>query len=105
MGYVAKGSYFEVRGETEIECYNIYKEPITDDGTKKSLKGLVQVYRPNGAHGSGEIIVKEQCTWEEEGEGLLQTIYENGKFFNQTTLSEIRERIKKEIEFDIKYKL
>ena len=44
---------------------------------------------------SGEYYVVQECTFEEENQGLLQTIYEDGKFFNQTTLSEIRERINK----------
>jgi len=44
--------------------------------------------------GEGSYIVKEECTKEEENEGLLQTIYEDGRFFNTTTLSEIRERIR-----------
>lgn len=39
--------------------------------------------------------VKQECTPEEENTGLLQTIYEDGSFFNQTTLTEIRERINK----------
>lgn len=30
-----------------------------------------------------------------EFQGLLQTIYENGKFYNQTTLSIIREKLNK----------
>ena len=67
------------------KTYDIYKDPVTDDGTKKSLKGLIRVNEDGS--------VKEQCTWEEEQGGILQTIYENGKFFNQTTFTEIRERI------------
>jgi hypothetical protein len=42
-------------------------------------------------------VVKQECTPEEESQGLLQTIYENGQFFNQTTLTEIRERINKNL--------
>lgn len=29
----------------DVETYDIYKDPITDDGTKKSLKGLLQVFQ------------------------------------------------------------
>lgn len=93
LGFAAKGSYFEIEVENELVGYDIYKDPATDDGTKKSLKGLMSVRQDE----NGEIYVKEQCTWEEEGEGLLQTIYENGNFYNQNTLSEIRERLKEEI--------
>ena len=38
---------------------------------------------------------KQECTPEEENQGLLQVIYEDGKFFNQTTLTEIREKLSK----------
>lgn len=38
--------------------------------------------------------VKTECTPEEESIGLLQTIYSDGKFYNQTTLDQIRERLK-----------
>ena len=37
----------------------------------------------------------EQCTDEEENNGYLQTIYENGKFYNQTTMTIIRAKIDK----------
>ena len=84
-GYAIKGAWFECDG---ID-YNIYKDPITDDGTKKSLSGLQMVYEENG-----EYYVKSNCTKEEEELGLLQLIYENGCFYNQTTLQEIRNRLK-----------
>lgn len=83
--------------------YNIYKDPITDDGTKKSLKGLLQVTNKcecteTSAIECGskckDIYVITECTLEEENEGLLQVIYEDGKFYNQVTLEEIRNRLK-----------
>ena len=83
LGYAAKGSWFEADGKG----YNIYKDPITDDGTKKSLKGLIQV--------TSDLEVKTECTWEEEAKGILQTIYEDGEFYNKTTLEEIRNNLKK----------
>lgn len=96
LGFAAKGAWFEVKngglGEDvcddctcEIKSYNIYKDPATDNGTKKSLKGLIRI--------NDDLTITEECTWVEEGQGLLQTIYEDGEFFNQTTLTEVRERI------------
>ena len=41
------------------------------------------------------IKVQTECTPEEESQGLLQVIYEDGKFYNQTTLTEVRERLLK----------
>jgi nicotinamide phosphoribosyltransferase len=86
-GYAAKGAWFQAEGVD----YNIYKDPATDNGTKKSLKGLVAVHKNE----NGEYFVKTECIPEEEADGELQVIYEDGKFNNQITLAEIRERIKK----------
>lgn len=82
LGFAAKGSWFEENGN----AHNIYKDPVTDSGLKKSLKGMVCV--------DSEFNVKQECTKEEENEGILQIIYEDGKFFNQTNMTEIRNRIK-----------
>jgi nicotinamide phosphoribosyltransferase len=84
LGFAAKGAWFETDGKG----YDIYKDPITDDGTKKSLKGLIQVVIENG-----EYQVNTQCTPEQEETGILRTIYKDGKFYNQTTLTQIREKI------------
>lgn len=37
--------------------------------------------------------VNQECSWEQEEDSELKTIYCDGKFFNQTNLTEIRERI------------
>lgn len=75
---------------THRKSYNIYKDPITDDGTKKSLKGLLCVKEDE----NGDLVCLTEQTWEQENQGWLQTIYEDGKFFNQTTLEEVRNRLK-----------
>lgn len=82
LGFAAKGAWFE----TEEAAYDIYKDPITDDGTKKSLKGLIMVDENYEVH--------TQCSTIDENRGILQTIYKNGQFFNQTTLTEIRNKTK-----------
>lgn len=101
FGFAAKGAWFEILQDGERIGFNIFKDPITDDGTKKSLKGLQMVWNNNPNCNGNEILfdgnddfqVKGECTWEEEDRGLLQVIFEDGKFFNQTTLTEIRKRI------------
>jgi nicotinamide phosphoribosyltransferase len=85
LGFAAKGAWFE----SDTETYDIYKDPITDDGTKKSLKGLIMVDENYEVH--------TQCTPEQEAAGILRTIYEDGKFYNQTSLTEIREKLKNSI--------
>jgi len=106
LGFAAKGAWFEVEENflatpESVEWgvrtvgYDIYKDPVTDDGTKKSLKGRCAVHIENG-----EYVVKIQCNEEKEKGGVLQTIYEDGKFYNQTTLTEIRERINKLVDVE-----
>lgn len=101
LGFAAKGAWFEVKEPKEYsedgldfggtkKSYNIYKDPVTDDGTKKSLKGLLHV---NWDAVKGGYFVKTECTPEEENVGLLQVIYEDGKFYNRTTLSEVRKNL------------
>lgn len=96
FGFAAKGAWFEVEesmyGEfadqglnTEKVGYDIYKDPVTDDGTKKSLKGLICVTEDH------EVLT--QCTWEQEGQGILQTIYEEGRFCSETSLTEVRNKL------------
>jgi nicotinamide phosphoribosyltransferase len=86
FGFAMKATYVEVDGVGR----EIFKDPITDDGVKKSAKGLLRV-----AGDETCFLLEDQCTWEDENSGLLKTIYLNGAFENQTTLTEIRERLKR----------
>lgn len=73
-----------------IEGRNIFKDPVTDDGTKKSATGLLWVDK----NSDGEYVLYDKVTWEGESRGYLKPIYEDGVFYNQTTLTEIRNRLK-----------
>lgn len=90
-GYAAKGAWFEILEDGVREGFNIYKDPITDDGTKKSLKGFQFVHIKDG-----EIVVTGEATEEVAFSevNLLKTIYKDGKFYNQITLEEIRQKLK-----------
>ena len=70
------------------ERREIFKDPITDDGVKKSAKGLIKVDMLNN-----EYVLLDQVSTEQENEGALQVIYENGHFVNPVSLQEIRDRI------------
>jgi nicotinamide phosphoribosyltransferase len=87
FGFAMKATYVEVNGEGR----EIFKDPITDDGTKKSATGLLSVHYLDQ---SGELILQHKCSWKEEEEGILETIYKDGKFYNETTLTEIRNKLK-----------
>lgn len=79
-GFAMKATYGEVNGIGK----EIYKDPKTDSGLKKSAKGLLQVR--NG-------ILKDQCTWEEEQDSDLQTVFKNGKLIKEFTLEEVRSNL------------
>ncbi len=81
--------------ETVVECREIFKDPVTDDGTKKSKKGLLMIGQVENPHvpENGEIWVKDQCTWEEESGGLLKTVFKDGKLTKSVTLQEIRNKL------------
>lgn len=70
----------------------IAKDPKTDT-SKKSAKGLLMIDRD----ADGNIFMKDQCTREEEQQGMLRVVYEDGKLFNVTTLEEIRALISSQI--------
>lgn len=85
-GYAMKATHGEINGVG----LDLFKDPITDDGTKKSAKGLLGVFRDLT---TGQIYCKEECSPEDEAAGLLKTIFINGKLDNLTTLAQIRSRI------------
>jgi nicotinamide phosphoribosyltransferase len=76
---------------TKIVGREIFKDPITDDGTKKSATGLLAVFKDEI---NGSYQLHDHCDWKTEKSGELQTIYHNGHFKNVTTLEEIRNRLK-----------
>ncbi len=88
FGFAMKATYVEVNGEGR----EIFKDPITDDGTKKSATGLLRVEELVGSHGKG-IVLMDRVSSEKEQGGLLQVIYEDGLFHNQITLTEIRKKL------------
>ena len=86
FGFAMKATYVEVNGEGR----EIFKDPVTDNGMKKSARGLLYV----GKNENGDYYLEDQVTKERERAGMLKVIYKDGNFENVTTLKEIRERIK-----------
>ena len=86
MELIGDGGVYDV---PETIGREIFKDPITDDGTKKSATGLLCVEEHDGIIG-----LYDKVQWATENTGLLQTIYKDGKFENQTTLTQIRERLR-----------
>lgn len=84
FGFAMKATYVEVQGEGR----EIFKDPITDDGTKKSAKGRIQLYEEQG-----KIVYKDQVSEQEENQGLLKTVFKDGELLIEDDLSTIRKRI------------
>lgn len=84
FGWALKAIYAEVEGD----CIDLYKDPATDDGTKKSAKGLLRVEKEGN-----DFVLYEQQSAEEFDRGALVPVFRNSKILVQTTLAEIRERI------------
>lgn len=87
FGFAMKATY----GEVNHQGRDIFKDPKTDDGTKKSAKGLMAVHRDTS---TGQYTLKDQCTWEEEAQGELKTVFKDGKLLVDWKLEEIRERVR-----------
>lgn len=80
-GFAMKATHCSVNGKSS----DLYKDPKTSDGTKKSAKGLLRVEMIDGKY-----TLFDQQTQEEEGFGLLQTVFIDGELTNLQTLEEIR---------------
>jgi nicotinamide phosphoribosyltransferase len=87
FGMAMKATYVEVNGEGR----EIFKNPVTDDGTKQSATGLLQVKKENGKY-----VLVDKVTKEAEQQSELKTIYKNGKLVREYSLSEIRKLLSDE---------
>jgi nicotinamide phosphoribosyltransferase len=85
FGFAMKATYGEVNGEGRA----IFKDPITDDGTKKSAKGLMKITLENSAYK-----LTDNVSWEDEKQGELVEIFRDGKLVVDWTLADIRQKMK-----------
>jgi nicotinamide phosphoribosyltransferase len=89
LGIAIKSTYCEVEDQLgKIIEREIFKDPVTDDGVKKSAKGLLEVVKIDG-----EYQLLDQVTKIEEGSGELEPVFLNGVILRDHTLAEIRERV------------
>ncbi len=88
FGFAMKATYGEVDGKGRA----IYKDPVTDNGTKKSARGLLKVENRNNT-----IILKDEVEWSEEKRGALKLIYKDGVLINEESLRTIRGRIQENL--------
>lgn len=84
LGFAIKASYAKVDGKDVAT----YKRPATDL-TKSSQAGLFKVVKED----NGDYKLFTNVTPQEEQEGELKTIWEDGKFVLETTFNEIQARL------------
>ena len=85
FGFAMKATYCDTQGY-EIE---IFKDPITDDGTKKSAKGLIAVYKD----AAGEYYLKDQVTEHEMMNCELKVVFRDSQLIKDWTLQEVRDNL------------
>ena len=86
FGFAMKATYGEVDGKGR----EIYKDPITDDGTKKSARGLIKIIKENNQYR-----LVDRVSWDEERKGELKEVFRDGKLLVDLSLAEIRKNIRK----------
>lgn len=84
FGTAIKATWGQVNGEPR----ELFKDPKTDNGVKKSACGLIRVEFEDGKY-----VLYDKQTPEQEKLGLLETVFENGVLTKFQTLAEIRERL------------
>lgn len=84
FGQAIKATYGIVNGEER----ELFKDPVTDDGRKKSAKGLLRVEKEGD-----NFVLYDQQTADQEAQGELEVIFRNGKMIKETSLAEIRQRL------------
>lgn len=91
FGFAMKATYGEVDGEGRA----IFKDPITDDGTKKSAKGLMKIDLVDGVYH-----LTDNVSWEEEKQGELKEVFRDGKLLLDQSLSDVRARVKSDVNIE-----
>jgi nicotinamide phosphoribosyltransferase len=84
FGMAIKATYGVVN-DTPIE---VFKDPVSDDGMKKSAKGLIRVDLVDG-----EYVYTDCVTPEQEAGGELKTVFLDGRLEREHTVAEIRARV------------
>ena len=91
--YVTRDTFnFAVKSTNAVingKSIPIFKDPLTDSGMKKSSKGLLMVDNNGDLHDNVSDDVEKQ--------GILKTIFKDGKLIKEYILSDLRDNINKEI--------
>lgn len=88
FGWAMKALYAEVAGKWGADRIEIYKDPATDDGTKKSAKGLVRVEKEGN-----DFVLYDQQTLEQFELGEYKTVFLNSQITVHPVLQEMRDTL------------
>lgn len=83
FGFAMKATYVEINGKGQ----EIFKDPKTDNGTKKSAKGLLRV-----SYDYDKYVLHDQQTPIQEKCGYLSAVFFNGELYTEN-FSTIEERL------------
>lgn len=87
FGFAMKATSGVVNGERR----DIFKDPVTDSGTKRSAKGLLRVEKENGS-----FVLYDQQTEAQEKQGALEVVFLDGKLVQSCSFADIRANIMKD---------
>lgn len=88
--FAVKSTYGEVIENGVVKGIEIFKDPITDSGMKKSAKGLTAVYEKDG-----DFILKDQATWDEVKNCAFVQVFKDSQLKKDWKLSEVRAQVEK----------
>ncbi|QZE10572.1 nicotinate ribosyltransferase [Mycobacterium phage ScoobyDoobyDoo] len=87
FGSAMKATWARVDGKG----VNLFKDPVTDDGTKRSATGRLAVLGGDGE----DLYLVEQADPETEARSLLQPVWQDGWFIQHQSFAEVREVLRK----------
>ena len=91
LGFAMKATYVEIDGKGQA----IFKDPKTDNGTKKSAKGLLRVdWGKTNDFEQVRYILRNDVSQFDESGGMLEMVYKNGQMLNAEKFARLRERLK-----------
>ena len=92
LGYAIKVSYVVVNGEERMT----FKDPKTDDGLKKSQKGLVAVIKDENGKIDyvDNMLAADLEKLNSQGINIMRTVFEDGVLLVDDSLAEIRKRVR-----------
>lgn len=98
--YVTRDTHYFAMKATGIEkkgkVIPIFKSPITDDGRKKSHKGILAVYRTEeSTEADPDFFVLQETDYAHLSNCALQLTFRDGKLYNEVSWKTIQDRVRR----------